>query len=217
MNKPPEPASPAAARPARAWPARLLRLRPYEVELLQRRTVVPPLGWILFGAGLLLAALALWRLQPLLAQRARLAQERTALELALARAGVPARRTAPATDHGAADGQAVLEELHRPWHDLFDQLESAALADGGQLHVVQLAIDPRFSTVQVVAEARDLGRIIHFARRLSGGAPIRALALTHYEWRDALGGHVVSASLQGELVLPRSVPGLSLAAVEPTR
>jgi hypothetical protein len=206
---------------AGAW-TRLLRLRPYEIELLWPGAPVPPLGWLLFGLGMLLAALAAWRIQPLLAQRAELAQQHATLELALDKAGAGTPRGGASQRRGAAgdiapESQAMLDELRRPWHAFFDQIESAALADGGNLHVVQLSIDPRFSTLQVTAEARDLGRIVRFSRRLTGGVPIRSLTLTHYEWRDALGGHVVSASLQGELVLPQPVVDLSLASAEAPR
>jgi hypothetical protein len=87
-------------------------------------------------------------------------------------------------------------ELHRPWHALFDALEAA---DTDGVNLVQLNIEPRFATLQLVAESRDLDKLVRYSQRLAGSGPIRTMTMTHHEWRDALGAHVVSAAMQGEL------------------
>jgi hypothetical protein len=185
----------------------LLRLRPYEVDLLRSGRKPPPLAWLLLIAGsvsLIGAALAC---APGWTRKAELAQQRTKIETALARLGavpsVPAggasgRHTSArnAASAGLVEAVAVLTDLRRPWHELFDRLEAAENKD---VHVLQLSVEPRFATVQLIAEGRDLDKLVRFSQRLAGGGPIRAVTITHYEWRDALGAHVVSAAMQGEL------------------
>ena len=200
-----------------ALAGRLLRVRPYEVELLRPALRVAPLSWLLLAAGALAAAAAAWVLQPQLARRAELSQQQERLESALERLGAPASAGAGArsraSQHEAADeARQVAAELRRPWHELFEQLEAAAAADDAAVHVVQVSVEPRFATVQLVAEGRDLGKLVRFTQRLTGGAPIRSMTLTHYEWRDALGGHVLSASLQGDLAAAPGPAPLALAA-----
>jgi len=212
-----------ARAPSRAlrW---LLQLRPHEVELLRPARSAPPLSWFLLAAGLVALATALLWLQPGLARRSKLVESKSQLEAALERMGPrPASGGAPSPHTGRSEllleTQEVRGELRRPWHEFFDQLETAAAADGSAVHVVQLSVEPRFATVQLVAEARGLDKLVRFSQRLSAAAPIRAMSLTNYEWRDALGGHVVSATMQGELSLPPALSpsrSLSLAAAGPS-
>jgi len=190
---------------------RLLRVRPYEVELLRPMRRAPPLAWLLFAAGLAALTAATLTCRPEWNRQGELAGQRAQLETALARLGVEplVRADRVGRDANAHDGArasldeavALVNELHRPWHELFDQLEKA---QDSSVHLVQLSVEPRFTTVQLIAEGRDLSKLVRFSQRLSGGAqetagPIRTMAMTHQEWRDALGAHVVSASMQGEL------------------
>jgi hypothetical protein len=185
---------------------RLLQLRPYEVELLHPRRNVPPLAWVLLVAGGAAIGAAMLACQPAWDHRAELAADEIRLQSALERLGGETH-TAGRSRSGAiagegdalAEAQLVVADAHRPWHDLFNQLEAAQKAQGTGVHLVQLGIDPRFATIQVVAEGRDLGKLVRFAQQLPGNGPIRTMSLTHHEWRDTLGAHVVTASLQGEL------------------
>jgi hypothetical protein len=206
----------AAAAPAggrRSWRDRLLGLRPAHIELQTSRAVIAPLGWATLACGLFALAAAAASLPPELARRER---ELALLERAQARldAGTPAATGAARTGNAARDaleeGRALRSELRRPWHALFEQLEAAAAADGAAVHLVQLSVDPHFSGLQLVAEGRDLGHLMRFAQRVAGGAPLHSLALTHYEWRDAPGARVISASFQGELV-ETTLPAAPLA------
>ncbi len=202
-------AAPARAARDRRWRG-WLGVAPGDLELLRPARRVVPLAGLLLVAGLIAAAGAALVLRPALERQSTLAADRGQLETRLERLGV---RPAAAGEqhHGGRretleEGRQLAAELHRPWHELFDQLEQAAQADGAAVHLVQLSVDPRFDTIQLVAEARDLGHLVRFSQRLSGGAPLRSLVLTHYEWRDALGGHVLSAALQGELVPVTATP-----------
>jgi len=109
-----------------------------------------------------------------------------------------------ATQRGAeqsesAEALLLQAEIHRPWHELFGQLASTLSAEGDGVHIVQLGIDARFETLQLVAEGRELDKLVRFAQHLSGKGPIRSMTMTHHEWRDTMGAHVVSASMIGQI------------------
>ncbi len=187
--------------------ANLLRLRPYEVDLLRPGRQPPPLAWLLLIAGSVALFGAALAYAPGWTRKTELAQQRAKIETALARLGadpsVPSggasgrhTSTRNAASAGLVEAEAVLTDLRRPWHELFDRLEAAATKE---VHVLQLSVEPRFSTVQLVAEGRSLDKLVRFSQRLSSGGPIRAVTITQYEWRDTLGVHVVSAAMQGEL------------------
>ena len=79
------------------------------------------------------------------------------------------------------------------------------------MHLIQLGVEPRFTKVQLVVEGRTLDTLVRFSQRLTnegplGAGPIRTMTMTHDEWRDALGAHVVSASMQGELSASGAAP-----------
>ena len=191
----------------------LLRVRPYEVELLRPSGQVPPLSWIFLALGVCALAGAALVCAPAWSRHGEIAQQRLATESALAALQADSASRAGAKQHTSAsravatedlaEAEGIVAELHRPWHNLFDQLESAQAAEGAGVHLQQLAVDPRFVTVQLVAEGRDLDKIVRFSQRLSSqepdGGPVRSMNMTHHEWRDTLGAHVVSVALQGDL------------------
>jgi len=177
---------------------RLLRVRPYEVELLRPVRRVSPLAWIVFAVGGLALATAVLACRPAWDRQAQLAQRRAEIENELARFGVGAPRATSSSKEQATKDEAIalITELRRPWHELFDQIEAA---DNKDVHLVQLNIEPRFATLQLVVEARDLDRLVRFTQRLTGQGPVRSMKMTHHEWHDVLGAHVVRASMEGEL------------------
>ncbi|SPE23219.1 hypothetical protein SBBP1_210013 [Burkholderiales bacterium] len=188
---------------------KLLRVRPHEVELLRPARGVAPLAWLLLAGGAVALSAGALACRPGWHRQANLAQQRITVEAALARLG--AAPVAPgdgvgrrgATRKGETEAlleaDAIVRELDRPWHDLFDQLEAATASGATGVHLVQLAVEPKFTALQLVAEGRDLDKLVRFSQRLTGGAPIRTMTMTHHEWRDALGAHVVSATMRGDL------------------
>lgn len=181
---------------------RLLRLRPYAVELLHPRQDIPLLSWVLLAAGVLTLGGAVLTCQPAWSERTALVARQENLRAAFDRAGETNKpRTAARAGErdGPAEAALISAELRRPWHQLFDQIESAQRGDGTGVHLLQIAVDPRFTNLQMVAEGRDLGGLVRFSGQMVGNGPIRVMELTHHEWRDTLGAHVVTASLQGEL------------------
>jgi hypothetical protein len=173
--------------------------RRFEVDFL-RRPPLPPLAVWLLALGLVGSGLAAWSCIDAWHERAALALERAELDAALERARQAAqqRHSAARGAGPAAQAQAieVLEALHRPWNALLDQLE-AVHAPG--VHLVQLAVDARFETLQLQAEARTLGDVLRYTEQLPAAGPIVAVRLTSHEVRDAPGGRVVSARLAAAL------------------
>jgi len=188
----------------------LLRLRPYEVELLRPARRASPLAWILFFAGAFALTAAALACKPAWDRQTQLAQQRDAIERELARFGVGARAEATGTKELANkdEANALIAQLRRPWHELLDQIEAA---DDKDVHLIQLNIDPRFATLQLVAEARDLDKLVRLTQRLSGAGPVRTMTMTHHEWHDGLGAHVVRASMEGELATLWPKPPVSEA------
>jgi len=196
---------------------RLLQLRPYEVDLLRERRRTPLFSWALCAAGIAALGGAILVTAPLLERQSRLQQELAGVEAELGKAQASitssktglrkgtATRSAEATV--ANDAAAIQTELRRPWSGLFDQLGAGLAQEGNTVHIVQLGVDARFETLQLVAEGRELDKLVRFAQHVSGTGPIRSLTMTHHEWRDALGAHVVSATLIGQLTAEPLAPG----------
>ena len=184
---------------------RLLRLRPHEVELLRPGQRVPPLSWLLLTAGAVALGAAAAACLPALNGHTALANDAARLQAELDQLAGPTPGRHGHTSTKASDrdtlseAELIVVEARRPWHGLFDQLEAARSAGHTGVHIVQVGVDPRFSGLQLVLEGRDLGDLVRFSQQLASNGPVRTLALTHHEWRDALGAHVVTASLRGEL------------------
>ncbi len=176
----------------------LLRVQPYEVELLRPARRIAPIAWVFFASGALALAAAVFACKPAWDRQAQLSAHRAEIQTELARPGVRTPTAIAGSKEQATreEANALIAELRRPWHALFDQIETA---DSKDVHLVALNIDPRFATLQLVAEARDLDKLVRFTQRLAGAGPVRNMSMTHHEWHDVLGAHVVRASMEGEL------------------
>lgn len=187
--------------------ARLLGVGGHDIELLDRPAPMAPLSLALFALGVLAAAAAAWAVLPSWHAHAELLAERTRLESAIERVagGAPASAGSARMAHERLDeAHALVGELHRPWHALLDQLETA---QGKDVHLISLQVESHFDNLQLVVEARDIDAIVRFAQRVGAlDGPIRGMELTHHEWHDALGAHVVLATMQGPLEAGSSAP-----------
>jgi len=185
-----------------------LDLRPYEVELLGHGRRVITLSWVLLGAGALAVAAAAAACLPAWQQRQALGEQVAALDERLVRLGGGSVQTGPSRPGAGkagpalalAEAETVDAELHRPWHELFEQIEAADSAEATAVHLLQFSVESPFTNLQLVVEGRDLGELVRFSQRLSGGNPISSMTMTHHEGRDALGAHVITATLQGRLL-----------------
>jgi hypothetical protein len=173
----------------------MLFARRFDLDFVREPAIAPSVRWLLVaglvavtGAGFLCerareAGAALVQQRDEIA--ARLDREREANE----RRRVVASRAEPAVQRQATE---VLAELHRPWRDLFAQLEADQV---NGVHLVQVAIDARFESVQVQAEGRSLGDVLRFVQQLPGSGPISAVQLANHELRTVPIGQVVDARI----------------------
>ena len=172
--------------------------RRFEIDFVQARPPIAPLGWLLLGFGLLALMAALADFAPRWLEHERLLREVEELHLRLDRLPGVARPVSRGSDStGLAQATGLLGELDHPWPALFDQFESVAVPD---VHLVQMAVDSRFQTVQMVAEASTLERVLQYSQQLPGKGPVRAVRLTRHEWRNAPSGRIVVADLTADLV-----------------
>ena len=171
--------------------------RRFQVDFVQDRPPTPPLSWLLLGAGVVTLCAAFADFVPRWLEHARVIHEIEALQAWLDRLAGMARTGLRAADgEGSAQAHGVLGDLGRPWPALFDQFEAAATQD---VHLVQFAVDARFRTMQLMAEASTLERVLQYSQQLPGKGPVRAVRLTHHEWRDTPSGRIVVADLTADL------------------
>jgi len=171
--------------------------RRFRVDFVQTRPQATPLSWLLLAVGTVALTMALAELAPRWIQRDQLQQQKTQLQMRLDRIPGLARTTTRPTDvMGLAQARGVLDELDRPWPELFDQFESTRSAG---VHLVQMGVDSRFQTVLVLAEASSLDEVLRYSRELPGKGPVRAVRLTSHEWRSAPVGRIVVANLTIDL------------------
>jgi hypothetical protein len=67
------------------------------------------------------------------------------------------------------------------------------------VHLEQIAIDARFESLQVQAEARSLGDVLRFVEQLPGAGPIVAVQLASHELRSVPIGQVVDARISARI------------------
>lgn len=177
----------------------LLGLRPAQVELLRPRPAVPPLSWILLGLGMALCALGTAIVLPRQAlvreQQQELASLQQRWESRPSRPPAVAERKAGEHDP-SAEATALLRELQRPWIPLFAALEAC---DDPQVHLVQLSVDGRFSSLRLLAESRRFDALLHYETSLAEHFPVRSVEMTHHEWRDLPSARVASAQFTADL------------------
>ena len=170
--------------------------RRFQVDFVQARPAVAPVARLLLAAGVLALAGAVADLAPRWVQRQQLNRQKEQLQSRLERQLGVARPAARAEVIGLAQARGVLDELDRPWPALFDQLEATRVPG---VHLVQLGVDSRFQTAQVLAEASNLEELLQYSQRLAGSGPVQSVRLTHHEWHDAPVGRIVVANLTAEL------------------
>jgi len=177
----------------------------FQLEFARDRTSPTPLSWLSLGIGTLALVLAICDLAPRWAQRQQLRLEREQLLAQLdSLEGMDRAGSAPSADPAAlAHARALLAELNRPWPQLFEQFESVRVPG---VHLVQIGVDSRFRTVQVLAEAARLDEVLSFSQKLADRGPLRAVRLTHHEWHAAPVGKIVAASLTADLAAETRMP-----------
>ncbi len=146
----------------------------------RRRRIASPAGWALLAVGVLAVVLVL-------AAKGRIADETAVYENALRRIEqtLPGAGRAPlsaaeqrAQEATLADMRRVLDQLNLPWGGLFATLESL---DDADVALLALAPDARNGQIRISAEARNLGAMLDYHRRLEESGTLRDVSLTNHE------------------------------------
>ena len=140
-----------------------------------------PWVWWVVAVALAAAALTGWQWSRLQAERAGLMQRLNARSEGMQPAAVSAPLSAErktALKQQAAQANAVLAELGRPWPQLFAQLEKTAGKD-----VALLAIRPEAGKgrVRIVGEVRQLADALEYVRRLATVGQMAEVVLEQHE------------------------------------
>ncbi len=146
----------------------------------QRRRPASAAGWALLAAG---ALAAVWVFHT----GERVAAETAAFEDSVRRIErtLPGAARAPATtaenkaqEAVLADMRRVVAQLNLPWNGLFASLESIVTSD---VALLSLTPDARKRQLRISAEARNLGAMLAFHRRLEETGRVRDVALVTHE------------------------------------
>lgn len=144
------------------------------------RRLASPFGWMVLIAGILALAVAL-------ATGHRIAEE-TAVQLNTLgniEQRVPGAGRAPPTvaetrarEATLADMRRILDQLNLPWGGLFATLESL---HGSDVALLSIAPDARNGNLRISGEARNLGAMLDYHRRLDESPGIRDVSLVSHE------------------------------------
>ncbi|HZR02227.1 MAG TPA: hypothetical protein VFA81_03530 [Burkholderiales bacterium] len=136
------------------------------VDFARPRGTFTRLGVFLLITGLVAASLTFLQHRAvtaeLTAQEAKVEQLRSISHRSLASIGERERDTPEVRDQ-IKKANDVLAEMNIPWTELFRAVESAQTSD---VAILTLQPDPRGRTVQINAQARDLGVVLDYMKRL---------------------------------------------------
>ncbi|WP_018989396.1 PilN domain-containing protein [Aromatoleum toluclasticum] len=107
-------------------------------------------------------------------------------------------------DNALADMQRVQARIdNRPWQALFATLESLASDD---VALLSLTPDARKGQLRITAEARDLGAMLAYHRKLEDTAVLRDVSLVNHEFAEQVQGRPVRFSLVASWVTDHAAP-----------
>lgn len=182
------------------------------LELDFRRSPRPRAGgWVLFVVGIALVGTATWAGQRVDAET--VALETTVRDIV---AGLPealldqhppgagVKGNGKEPDSALADMHRVQARIdNRPWQALFTTLESLASDD---IALLSLTPDARKRQLRLTAEARDLGAMLAYHRKLEGTAALRDVSLVNHELAEQVQGRPVRFSLVASWVTDHANP-----------
>lgn len=186
------------------------------LELDFRRPLRPRAGgWVLFVAGIALVGTTMWTSVEIEAEAAALESSVRDIVAGLPEAlldqhppGAGAKGNGKAngkgSDNGLADMQRVQARIdNRPWQALFTTLESLASDD---VALLSLTPDARKHQLRVTAEARDLGAMLAYHRKLEDTPALRDVSLVNHEFAEQVQGRPVRFSLVASWVTDHANP-----------
>lgn len=181
------------------------------LELDFRRSPRPRAGgWLLLVAGIALIGTTMWTSVEIEAEAAAL--ETTVRDIV---AGLPealldqhppgaGTKGRDGRDTALADMQRVQARIdNRPWQELFATLESLASDD---VALLSLTPDARKRQLRITAEARNLGSMLAYHRKLEDTAVLRDVSLVNHEFAEQVQGRPVRFSLVASWVTDHANP-----------
>lgn len=181
------------------------------LELDFRRSPRPRAGgWLLLVAGIALIGTTMWTSVEIETEAAAL--ETTVRDIV---AGLPealldqhppgaGTKGRDGRDTALADMQRVQARIdNRPWQDLFSTLESLASDD---VALLSLTPDARKRQLRITAEARNLGSMLAYHRKLEDTAVLRDVSLVNHEFAEQVQGRPVRFSLVASWVTDHANP-----------
>ncbi|MBD5801740.1 hypothetical protein AZOA_11640 [Azoarcus sp. Aa7] len=167
-------------------------------------------GWVLFVAGIALVATSMWSSVEIEAEAAALETSVRDIVAGLPEALLDQHPPGAGTkgrdgrDNGLADMQRVQARIdNRPWQDLFATLEALASDD---VALLSLTPDARKHQLRVTAEARDLGAMLAYHRKLEDTPALRDVSLVNHEFAEQVQGRPVRFSLVANWVTNHANP-----------
>ena len=172
-------------------------------------------GWLLLVAGIALVGSAAWA--GLRVEAATAALETTVRDIV---AGLPealleqhppgagtkggGKGNNKEGDNALADMQRVQARIdNRPWQALFTTLEALASDD---VALLSLTPDARKRQLRITAEARDLGAMLDYHRKLEDTPALRDVSLVNHEFAEQVQGRPVRFSLLASWVTDHATP-----------
>lgn len=144
------------------------------------RRLASPYGWLLLVAGSVAVAVALGAGHRIASATAVQLNILGSIEQQVPGAGraPPTAAETRARDATLADMRRILEQLNLPWGGLFATLESL---HGGDVALLSIAPDARNGNLRISGEARNLGAMLDYHRRLDESPGIRDVSLVSHE------------------------------------
>lgn len=134
---------------------------------------VSPWRWVFLVCGLSALAAVLWQDAQISAQ---IRADRAIIGASEARLPNAAGRNAATADPALTAARQVVAKSKQPWGELFATLEKA---DNKDVALLAFTPDPARGQIKIYAEARNLGAMLAYHRRLEGGALSEVALVEH--------------------------------------
>jgi hypothetical protein len=144
-----------------------------------RAAPASPWRWVLLVGGLAALAAVGWEHAQVTAQIRADQAIASAIEARLPSAG----SSRIAEDPTLVSARQAVAKSKQPWDELFATLEKA---DSKDIALLAFTPDPARGQIRIYAEARNLGAMLSYHRRLEGGA-LRQVALVEHDINEVNG------------------------------
>lgn len=172
------------------------RLRPLHLDFAARPPLRPRWSMALLGVGLLACATVALNYQAANDELADLALQRASLERRVERLAASAGGgTAAAKLQFSAQTVEAAEQLRKPWDALLGDLEAAVGESGETVALLSVEPDVTQRQLRITGEARQLGDIAAFVRRLESASSLEQTTLTGHQSRQSEGVPVVAFTI----------------------